>query len=116
MAAAVSCLGADGFQWTVSTGASETISSVRQGRRLGGGGGGGGGGCGGCGRSPPSSISKPPSGIFLSNFQGRAFKILDFFLKQILDLLKKWWTFQYAARFRGPGILIKRSTIVDLSV
>ena len=26
------------------------------------------------------------------------------------------WTFQYAAGFRGPGILIKRSTIVDLSV
>ena len=38
------------------------------------------------------------------------------FLKQISDLLKKLWTFQYAAGFRGPGILIKRSTIVDLSV
>ena len=33
-----------------------------------------------------------------------------------LDLLKKNWTFQYAAGFRGPGILIKRSTFVDLSV
>ena len=32
------------------------------------------------------------------------------------DLLKKLWTFQYAAGFRGPGILIKRSTTVDLSV
>ena len=30
--------------------------------------------------------------------------------------MKKLWTFQYAAGFRGPGILIKRSTIVDLSV
>ena len=28
----------------------------------------------------------------------------------------KLWTFHYAAGFRGPGILIKRSTIVDLSV
>ena len=56
------------------------------------------------------------SGIFLSNFQGGAFEILDLFLKQISDLLKKLWTFQYAAGFRGPGILIKRSTIVDLSV
>ena len=44
--------------------------------------------------------------------------IWDFgpFFKQISDLLKKLWTFQYAAGFRGPGILIKRSTIVDLSV
>ena len=33
-----------------------------------------------------------------------------------MDLLKKMWTFQYAAGFRGLGILIKRSTIVDLSV
>ena len=56
------------------------------------------------------------SGIFLSNFQGGAFEILDLFLKQISDFLKKLWTFQYAAGFRGPGILIKRSTIVDLSV
>ena len=57
------------------------------------------------------------TGIFLSNFQGGgAFEILDIFLKQISDLLKKLWTFQYAAGFRGPGILIKRSTIVDLSV
>ena len=38
------------------------------------------------------------------------------FLKQISDLLKKLWTFQYAAGFRGPGILFKRSTFVDLSV
>ena len=38
------------------------------------------------------------------------------FFKQISDLLKKLWTFQYAAGFRGPGILIKRPTIVDLSV
>ena len=37
-------------------------------------------------------------------------------LRQILDLLKKLWTFQYAAGFRGPGILIRRSTVVDLSV
>ena len=58
----------------------------------------------------------PVSGIFLSNFQGGAFEILDFFFKQISGLLKKLWTFQYAAWFRGPGILIKRSTIVDLSV
>ena len=56
------------------------------------------------------------SGIFLSNFQAGAFEILDLFFKQILDLLKRLWTFQYAAGFRGPGILIKRSTIVDLSV
>ena len=56
------------------------------------------------------------AGIFLSNFQAGAFEILDLFLKQISDLLKKLWTFQYAAGFRGPGILIKRSTIVDLSV
>ena len=56
------------------------------------------------------------AGIFLSNFQGGAFEILDLFLKQISDLLKKLWTFQYAAGFRGPGFLIKRSTIVDLSV
>ena len=41
---------------------------------------------------------------------------MDLFLKQISDLWKKLWTFQYAAGFRGPGILIKRSTIVDLSV
>ena len=44
-------------------------------------------------------------GIFLSNFQGGgAFEILDLLLKQISDLLKKLWTFQYAAGFRGPGI------------
>ena len=55
-------------------------------------------------------------GIFLSNFQGGggAFEILGLFLKQISDLLKKLWTFQYAAGFRGPGILIKRSTFVDV--
>ena len=40
---------------------------------------------------------------------------MDFF-GQNLDLLTKLWTFQYAARFRGPCILIKRPTIVDLSV
>ena len=39
-----------------------------------------------------------------------------FLKKQILDLLKKLWTFQYAAGFRGACILVKRSTIVDLSV
>ena len=55
------------------------------------------------------------SGIFYQISKG-AFEILDLFLKQISDLLKKLWTFQYAAGFRGPGILIKRSTIVDLSV
>ena len=44
-------------------------------------------------------------GIFLSNFQGGAFEILDLFSKQISDLLKKLWTFQYAAGFRGPDIL-----------
>ena len=57
-------------------------------------------------------------GMFLSNFQGGggAFEILDLFKKQISDLLKKLWTFQYAAGFRGPGILIKRFAIVDLSV
>ena len=43
-------------------------------------------------------------GYFLSNFQGGTFEILDLFLKQISDLLKKLWTFQYAAGFRGPGI------------
>ena len=52
----------------------------------------------------------------ISKGGGGAFEILDFFLKQISDLLKKLWTFQYAAGFRGPGILIKRSTIVDFSV
>ena len=46
--------------------------------------------------------------IFIKFQGGRGF--------EILDLLKKLWTFQYAARFRGPGILIKSSTIVDLSV
>ena len=56
------------------------------------------------------------SGIFLSNFQAGAFEILDLFFKQISDLLEKLWTFQYAPGFRGPGLLIKRSTIVDLSV
>ena len=39
---------------------------------------------------------------------------------EILDLFfgggGKFWTFQYVAGFRGPGILIKRSTVVDLSV
>ena len=61
-------------------------------------------------------VSTGPPGIFLSNFQGGG--IWDFgpFFKQISDLLKKLWTFQYAAGFRGPGILIKRSTIVGLSV
>ena len=63
----------------------------------------------------PCSTWKGFTGIFLSNFQGGAFEILDLFLKQISDLLTKLWTFQYAAGFRGPGILIKRSTIVDLS-
>ena len=53
--------------------------------------------------------------IFIK-FPRGAFEILDLFFKQISDLLKKLWTFQYAAGFRGPGILIKRSTIVDLSV
>ena len=68
-----------------------------------------------------------PPGIFLSNFQAGAFEILDLYLKQISDLLwknceklKNCGPFsmpqgrrRYAA---GPGILIKRSTIVDLSV
>ena len=57
------------------------------------------------------------TGIFLSNFQAGAFEILDLFLtnfgpfEKIVDL-------QYAAGLRGPGILIKRSTIIiaDLSV
>ena len=40
---------------------------------------------------------------------GGAFEILVLFLKQISDLLKKLWTFQYAAGFRGP---VKRSTIL----
>ena len=53
--------------------------------------------------------------IFIK-FPRGAFEILDLLKKQISDLLKKLWTFQYAAGFRGPGILIKRSTIVDLSV
>ena len=47
---------------------------------------------------------------------GGHLRFWTFFLKQISDLLKRLWTFQYAAGFRGPGILIKRSTIVDLSV
>ena len=47
--------------------------------------------------------------------KGGGGEILDLF-GQILDLLKKLWTFQYAAGFRGPSILIKRSIIVDLSV
>ena len=34
------------------------------------------------------------------------------FFKTIFGPFKKLWTFQYAAGFRGPGILIKRSTIV----
>ena len=57
------------------------------------------------------------AGIFLSNFQGGHLRFWTFSKKLISDLLKKLWTFQYAAGFRGPGILIKRSTlIVDLSV
>ena len=60
------------------------------------------------------NMFSPWTGIFLSNLQGG---IWDFGLFwQILDLLKKKWTFQYAAGFRGPGILIKRSTMLDLSV
>ena len=53
------------------------------------------------------------TGIFLSNFQGRGGGggHLRFW-----TLFDKFWTFQYAEGFRGPGILIKRSTIVDLSV
>ena len=54
-------------------------------------------------------------GYFLSDFQAGAFEILDLFFKQISDLLKNLWTFQYAA-ISGPCISIKRSTIVDLSV
>ena len=38
------------------------------------------------------------------------------FFGHILDLLKRLWTFQYAAGLRGPCILIKRPKIVDLSV
>ena len=59
-------------------------------------------------------VYEPDPGIFLWNLQGRgggAFEILDLFW-QIMELLTIW-TFQYAAGFRGPGILIKRSTIVD---
>ena len=52
-------------------------------------------------RKPTHRIPFAPctSEIFLSNFQGRHLG-----------------TFQYAVGFRGPGILIKRFTIVDLSV
>ena len=69
-------------------------------------------------KAPQIICDQSPSGwctdIFIK-FPRGAFEILDVFW-QILDLLKKLWTFQYAAGFRGPGILIKRSTIVDLSV
>ena len=54
-------------------------------------------------------------GYFYQISKGGHLRFWTFF-KQISDLLKKLWTFQYAAGFRGPGILIKRSTIVDLSV
>ena len=57
----------------------------------------------------------PLSGIFLSNFQGG--RISDFgpFLTNF-GPFERIVAFQYAAGFRGPGILIKRSTlIVDLS-
>ena len=47
---------------------------------------------------------------------GGGFEILDLFLNKFRTFRKKLWTFQYAAGFRGPGILIKRSTIVDLSL
>ena len=39
-------------------------------------------------------------------------KFLDLFLTSFGPFAL--WTFQYAAGFRGPGILIKRATIVDL--
>ena len=55
-----------------------------------------------------------PSGRFFIKSPrrgGGAFEIVNI-SGQILDLLKKWWTFQYSAGFRGQGILIKRSTIV----
>ena len=38
------------------------------------------------------------------------------FFDKFWTFWKKLWTFQYAAGFRGPGILIKRFTIADLSV
>ena len=52
--------------------------------------------------------------IFIKSPRG-AFDIFDLF-GQILDLFEKLWTFQYAAGVRGAGVLIKRSTIVALSV
>ena len=55
-------------------------------------------------------------GYFYQISNGGHLRFWTFKKKQISDLLKKLWTFQYAAGFRGPGILIKRSTIVDLSV
>ena len=47
---------------------------------------------------------------------GGEFEIVDLFFYQFWTFWKKLWTFQYAAGLRDPGILIKRSTIVDLSV
>ena len=60
--------------------------------------------------SPPPP---PPPGRVLSNFRGGgAFEFLDLFLTSFGPFAL--WTFQCAAGFRGPGILIKRATIVDL--
>ena len=56
------------------------------------------------------TTSNVNSGIFLSNFQGGGGDL------RFWTFFDKFWTFHYAAGFRGPGILIKRSTIVDLSV
>ena len=60
--------------------------------------------------------SQDPHQGYIYQISKGAFEILDLFCKQIFDLLKGLWTFQYAAGFRGPGILIKRSRIVDLCV
>ena len=63
-------------------------------------------------------VTKWPSSairdIFIKSQRG-AFEILDLFWTNF-GPVEKLWTFQYAARFRGPGILIRRSTIVDLAV
>ena len=55
------------------------------------------------------------SGRFLSNLQDLHLRCWTF-CWQFWTFWNILWTFQYAAGFRGPGILIKRSTIVDLSV
>ena len=54
-------------------------------------------------------------GYFYQISKGGHLRFWTFFDK-FWTFWKKLWTFHYAAGFRGPGILIKRSTIVDLSV